>query len=76
MLTSVPPPTGELMSTRWAIRPTSGSPRPRPGESCRGAIPPPEPPAIPWPVNEFLLVCSHRSNPGRYEILARQCSRG
>ncbi|MDM0112749.1 RNA 2',3'-cyclic phosphodiesterase [Variovorax sp. J22R133] len=43
---------------------------------CRGAIPPPEPPAIPWPVNEFLLVCSHMSNPVRYEILARHGSRG
>ena len=31
MLTRVPPPAGEVMSTRWATRPTSGSPRPEAG---------------------------------------------
>ena len=41
MLTSVPPPDGAVMSTRWAIRPTSGRPSPRPGLSWRGAMPPP-----------------------------------
>ena len=39
MLTRVPPPSAAVMSTRSAIRPTSGSPRPRPGLSSRGAIP-------------------------------------
>ncbi|MDM0001341.1 RNA 2',3'-cyclic phosphodiesterase [Variovorax sp. J22P240] len=42
---------------------------------CLGAVPPDEPPLIPWQVSEFVLVCSHLTPPVHYEILARHSTR-
>jgi 2'-5' RNA ligase len=42
---------------------------------CLGAVPPIEPPPIVWPVDAFVLVCSHLAAPAHYEILARYRSR-
>jgi len=42
---------------------------------CLGAMPPDEPPQIPWQVSEFVLACSHLTPPVHYEILARHSKR-
>ena len=42
---------------------------------CLGAMPPDEPPQIPWQVSELVLACSHLTPPVHYEILARHSTR-
>ncbi|MDM0104000.1 RNA 2',3'-cyclic phosphodiesterase [Variovorax sp. J22R24] len=42
---------------------------------CLGAVPPDNPPPIPWQVSEFVLICSHMTPPARYEVLARHSVR-